>query len=104
MKFIFQIEEKVTFCRKHINDNLENAIFLDECSVQTYLYQKKQWYHKNEPIKKVTQPKYPVKLHIWGAISLKGPALLYIFQENLNAELYSGAKRIFYKDRILKLL
>ena len=34
------------------------------------------------------RPKHPVKVHVWGAISLKGPAKLCIFDEIMDSPLY----------------
>ncbi|KAL4500754.1 hypothetical protein ABPG72_019988 [Tetrahymena utriculariae] len=80
--------QRVNFCKKHQNDDLTNAVFSDECSIETYLHPKMYWHKEGEQKYHTFKPKHPEKLHIWGAISLQGTIDLQIFKQNLTGKLY----------------
>ncbi|KAL4461769.1 hypothetical protein ABPG72_017970 [Tetrahymena utriculariae] len=60
-----QKKNRVYFCEKHKKDNLKDAVFVDECSIETYTSSKKTWMKKGQ-IQHVPKPKHPLKVHIWG--------------------------------------
>ncbi|KAL4493002.1 hypothetical protein ABPG72_020781 [Tetrahymena utriculariae] len=65
----FQKRSRVTFCRLHKNDRLENAVFVDESSFETHAHSAKTWSRKGQK-KTVSVPKHPQKLHLFSGISL----------------------------------
>ncbi|KAL4486766.1 hypothetical protein ABPG72_006598 [Tetrahymena utriculariae] len=81
----FQKLVRLKFCKSHNDDNLSYSIFLEECSIQMHCLQKKLWKFKNQSKIKVTQPNYPQKLNIWGAISKK-QLLTFIFSYKKSIE------------------
>ena len=88
-------EKRVEFCEELVsaNDTFEDVIFSDECSIQlhdnkTVAYRKKD---RCAPMK--CKPKHPLKIHLWGAITKKGPSPLVTFDGIMDA--------VFYTDSIL---
>ena len=67
------------------NDQFDNVIFTDECSVQLDRHGRVCFRKENEPRKMKPRPKHPLKVHIWGGISKKGATPLVIFKGILNA-------------------
>ena len=71
-------------------DKFFDAMFSDECTVQMESHGKitfRKWYEQK---KYKPKPKHPLKLHVWGAISRRGPSQLAIFDGIMKAEFYSG--------------
>ncbi len=64
----------------------ENVIFSDETSISIGFTGKK-WVLMNENDYSYTV-KHPIKIHVWGYISIVLGSKIFIFTENLTAELY----------------
>ena len=65
-------------------EDFSDAIWTDECSVM--IERKRKSYRRaGYPARLKPKPKHPLKVHIWGAISMKGATKLVMFRENLNA-------------------
>jgi transposase len=106
-----QKKSRIAFAKENLNTNWNNVIFADEMTAIAYSAPKMAYQKKGQRLS-ISQPKYPVKLNVWGGISVKGKTDIYIFQENMNASLYKeildeqllpDAKRLYGK-RQWKLL
>jgi len=78
---------RVSFARENRRRDWDNVILADESSFQSFAAPKMAY--QREGIDRLTRsvPKYPLKLHVWGGISLAGKTELFIFEENLDADL-----------------
>ncbi|KAL4500911.1 hypothetical protein ABPG72_020145 [Tetrahymena utriculariae] len=83
-----QKQQRILFCQRHINDNMNEAIFVDETSVETHLAPRKTWTLKSNGPKKFVKPSHPQKFHLWGGISVNGTISIEIFEDNLTAKKY----------------
>ena len=48
----------------------DNVIFNDECSVQLDCHGRLCFWKRNQPRKMKPRPKHPIKVHIWGGITI----------------------------------
>ena len=81
---------RVEFCRELVqnNDHFDDAIFTDECTIQLH-DNKVVAYREHESIApNHCRPKHPLKLHLWGAISKRGPSKLLVFEGIMNSDFY----------------
>ena len=83
--------KRLEFCNRLIdsNDALEDVIFTDETSVQlnqnvNVSYRKKSAARTMKP-----KPKHPLKVHVYGAISRRGPMNIVIFEGIMDAEFFT---------------
>lgn len=81
-------EDRVEWCRRHLNDDFETTIFSDESSFQFYRTKIKQWTKKGKPRKPV--PKYSPHVMVWGGISSRGKTSLAFVNGTINARKYCG--------------
>ena len=81
-----QRQKRKEWCNLHLNDNWRRTIFSDETSIWLFGDNTKFWYKGPRPHKLTVR--HPGKLHVWGAIHMKKKIPLYIFKQNLNADLY----------------
>ena len=70
------------------NEQFDNVIFQDKCSVMMENHSKITFHRKREQPGVKGRPKHPVKVHIWGGISKRGPTRLMIFEGIMDAEFY----------------
>ena len=70
------------------NEQFDNVIFTDECSVMMENHSKITFHRKWEQPRVKGRPKHPVKVHIWAGISKQGPTRLMIFEGIMDAEFY----------------
>jgi len=63
-----------------------NVVFCDECTVQLDHHSRLCFRKKFEKRKLKQRAKHPIKLHIWGGISVKGATKLVMFTGILNAK------------------
>ena len=84
------MEKRLAFCQEMIasKDTFDDVIFTDECSVQLDRHGKLCFRKENEPRKLKPKPKHPVKVHIWGGISMRGATPLVLFTGIMNADKY----------------
>jgi len=68
-----------------VNDeDFSDYIWTDECSV--IIERKRKTYRRiGQPRKLKPKPKHPLKLHIWGGISMRGATRLVMFKDTLTA-------------------
>ena len=67
-------------------------IWTDECSVQLESHRKITYRKEGQPMKMISQPKHPPKVHVWGGISARGATALVIFTGILSATRYTDIK------------
>ena len=72
-----------------MNDDLNDVIFTDETSVQ--LNQNVNVSYREETAARIMRPKpkHPLKVHVYGAISRRGPMNIVIFKGIMNAEFFT---------------
>lgn len=74
------------WCQQQLanRQDFTDVIWTDECSV--IIERKRKSYRRiGQPRKLKPKPKHPLKLHVWGGISMRGATPLVMFQDNLNA-------------------
>ncbi|KAK6192104.1 hypothetical protein SNE40_003642 [Patella caerulea] len=89
-------EKRVEFCRHLLetNDQFDNVIFTDECSIQLHDNKTVAYRQKDQRAPQQCRPKHPYKVHLWGGISRKGKSQLLIFDGIMDS--------VFYTEEILK--
>eukprot|EP00731_Ephydatia_muelleri_P007879 Em0004g217a len=80
--------KRFEWCQEHQHDNFSDVIWTDESSIQLETHRRTCCRKIGQPPKPKPRPKHPVKVHVWGAISLKGPAKLCIFDGIMDSPLY----------------
>ena len=80
--------ELLSLAEKHKNDDFTNTIFTDESSFQLFRNTVRRW-TKNPNKELKCSPKNRQKVHIWGAISVKGVLTCHTFRCNLNGPYYA---------------
>jgi len=80
-------KERLAWAKEHIDYDWSKVIFSDEMSIWKDRYADKCWYITgNQKIKRM-EP-HPIKVHIWGCITLGGFEKYSIFTENQDADKY----------------
>ena len=64
--------KRLEWCQKQLAENevFDNVIFVVECSVQLDWHGRLCFWKCNQPCKLKPRPKHPVKVHIWGGITV----------------------------------
>ena len=78
------------WCQKQLDnqEKFENVIFTDECTVRLD-HHGRLTFRKEKELRALKQRlKHPVKVHIWGGISVRGPTRIIIFTGKMNAIRY----------------
>ena len=70
------------------NEQFDNVIFTDECSVLLENHSKLSFHRKWEQPKLKGKPKHPVKVHVWAGISKRGPTELMVFEGIIDVQFY----------------
>ncbi|CAF1440276.1 unnamed protein product [Adineta ricciae] len=83
MLTVEQKQRRVQWAKKHQADDWTCTIFTDESSFQLFRNTIRRW-SKNPEIEVKRIPKNRQKVHIWGAISIKGVIGYHTFRINLN--------------------
>ena len=83
MLTVEQKQNRVEWAKKHQDDDWNHTIFTDESSFQMFRNTVRRW-SKNPEIEVKRIPKNRQKVHIWGAISIKGVIGYHTFRTNLN--------------------
>jgi len=77
---------RINWCNEHKNYDWDNVIFSDEASIWLD-FSGKRWVNMNcNDVNYVV--KHPIKVHIWGYISINHGTKIHIFTENLTATKY----------------
>jgi transposase len=79
--------KRVDWAIKHRTYDFTWVLFSDETSIQLDAPKRAGWMRKGEPIKTGRRRKGK-KVHVWGAIGYDSKSTLFIFEQNLNAQLY----------------
>ena len=76
--------KRFMWCEEQLlnKDDFSNVIFTDESSVQLEQHSKICFRKRLQPR---NLPKQPVKIHIWGGISVRGATRLIMFSGIMNA-------------------
>ena len=69
-------------------DKFHNVVFSDECSVSLEQYRRTYYRKVDEPLKRTSKPKHPLRLHVWAEISGKGATKVCIFDGKMDLELH----------------
>ena len=82
--------KRLEFSEKCLRDNeqFDNVIFTDKCSVLLENHSKLSFHRKWEQPKLKGEPKHPVKVHVWAGISKQGPTELMVFEGIMDAQFY----------------
>ena len=82
--------KRKAWCQKqlHNNEQFEDIIFTDECTVQLDHYGRLCFCKEKEARVLKQRPKHPAKVHIWGGISMRGATRLVMLSGNMNAIRY----------------
>ena len=83
MLTVEQKQNRVEWAKTHQDDDWNRTIFTDESSFQMFRNTVRRW-SKNPEIEVKRIPKNRQKVHIWGAISIKGVVGYHTFRTNLN--------------------
>ena len=67
---------------------LEKCVFTDECTIQLDTHKKRSYRKEGQRPKLKPKPKHPIKLQIWGGISVNGSPMLMIFDGIMDKFLY----------------
>lgn len=87
------VSKRLLWARKNLERDWNNIIFSDEASFYGFMYKRKAWTVKGEKMVQRTV-KHPVKVHVWGCVSLYGFGKLHLFTTNLNS---NGMLQIYKK-------
>ncbi|CAF1168507.1 unnamed protein product [Rotaria sordida] len=80
-------KRRVQWAKQHKNDNFTRTIFTDEASFQLFRNTVRRWSkHPNDEYKRI--PKNRQKVHVWGAVSVKGVLTCHTFRCNLDGPYY----------------
>ena len=79
-------DQKIRFnwCNRHINDNWYNIFFTDETTIYLNNPGSFKWIKTGEQANYIEGR----KINLWGAISYRGKWTLYVFEENLDTNMY----------------
>jgi transposase len=79
-------ENRLNWALNHVNFNWKKVVFSDETTIQMFCNTIPAWSRNAKPIAPMV--KHPFKVHVWGAISVKGKIGMHMFTENLDRHLY----------------
>ena len=79
-------DNRLSWARDHIHYNWRKVVFSDETTIQMFRNTLHAWSRKKQPVQPMV--KHPFKVHIWGAINIKGKIGMHMFTENLDRHLY----------------
>ena len=93
-------QKRVDFCATLIqeDDTFDDAIFSDECSIQLHDNKTVAYRKKDACAPPQCRPKHPLKIHLWGAISKKGPSTLLAFDGIMDGTFYTD---VILRDTLL---
>lgn len=83
--------KRVAFCQGLLaaNEKFDDVIFSDECSVQLMPNKITSYRPVGTLCQTIPKPKHPLKVHVWGAISKRGPSPLLIFEGIMDAKFFT---------------
>ena len=83
-------QKRLDFCHMLLRngDTFEDVIFTDEAMIQLKPAHRKSYHKKGQPRRFRPKPKHPVKVFVWGGISMKGATNVVIFCDIMDAQRY----------------
>ena len=81
-------DARLNWCARHKNQSWDKIIFTDEWTFYLEAPKGHKWLKIGESYFSETQKYSKKKINCWGAISAKGKAQIYIFEKNMNSEVY----------------
>ena len=83
--------KRLEWCRKMLetNERFDDIVFTDESSIQLETHRRRCYRRKTAPRKLKPKPKHPLKVHVWGGISKRGPTNIVIFTGIMTATRYT---------------
>jgi len=83
-------QKRYLWCQQQLanSEDFSDVIWSDECSV-VIERKRKTCRRVGQPRKLKPKPKHPLKVHIWGGISMKGATRLVMFKDTLTATRFS---------------
>lgn len=94
-------KKRLEWAQNHLHDDFRNVIWTDETSIQLETHRKRCYRKKGETPKPKPRPKHPVKVHVWGGISMQGATSLVIFTGIMTADFYVST---ILKDALLPFI
>ena len=84
-------EKRLEWCQKMLDtkEQFEDVIFAGESSIQLETHRKRCYRKKCAPRMLKPRPKHPLKVHVWGGISKRGPTSIVIFTGLMTATRYT---------------
>lgn len=95
--------KRMEFGQQLIDDdeNFADVIFSDESSMQLH-QNKSQTYRPEDSLPpQMPKPKHPHKVHVWAAISRKGPSKITIFQDIMESNFFTNS---ILRDNLLPFI
>ena len=84
-------EKRVEWWKERLetgDDDFDDIIYSDECTVQLESHRKITFYKKGQPIWYKMKAKHPPKVNVWGGISSRGTTKVAVFTRTLTATHY----------------
>ena len=81
-------EKRYNWVVANKDDEFEDVIYTDECSVQLETHKRFCCRKEGQPAKPKPKAKHPVKVHVWAGISKRGATKVCIFDGIMNRWLY----------------
>ena len=73
-----------------MDEQFEDVVFTDESSIQLHYNKPVAYRQKDAMPPNQCRPKHPLKIHLWGRISKRGPTQLLIFSGIMESEFYTN--------------
>jgi transposase len=80
--------KRLEWALNNMKTDWSKVIFSDETKIEKHTRIKKRWIDKNN-ITIIQTVKYPLKVNIWGCITIGGTETIYIFKEIMDAKVYT---------------
>ncbi len=87
--------KRLEYARKLLADKekFEDVIFTDESTIEMTWHKRICRRKIGQPRKPKPRPKHPLKLHVWGGISMRGATKICIFSGIMNSTIYTEILR-----------
>lgn len=95
--------KRVEFCQMLIdtNETFDDIIFSDESSIQLHQNKTVMYRLKGSLPAALPKPKHPLKVHVWAAISRRGPSKITIFDGIMEKEFFTKS---ILRDNLLPFI
>ena len=64
-------QTRFDWAQQHLHNSFDNVIWTDEASIQLEIHRKRCYRMRGELPKPKPRPKHPIKVHVWGGISMQ---------------------------------